>query len=481
MNALLLATNLDKIQRNYATAVMDSGEMLLIVINDILDVSKLEAGRVDIESIDFDLAERANKIIQLLSPRARHKGLELVQHIDPAVAGHYCGDPNRLRQVLLNLVGNGIKFTERGSVTLSIFPARHRPGRVRFEVRDTGIGIALKTRSRLFEKFSQGDASIARRYGGTGLGLAICRQLVGLMGGEMGVESQEGKGSTFFFEVPLARGTAGGCPARLTAEPPSDAGSSRPLQILLAEDNEINQQFFIALLEQRHHSVTLAVNGIQAVEWATHNGFDLVLMDLQMPQLDGEEATRRIRRLPGENGCVPIIALTAHAMAGIHERCLAAGMNDSVSKPVDIPLLFQKIDRVTSSGANTSDRKVPGRPGADGAEFDMNQLEALRTVLPPGVFANQLELLLDTFMPSVQQIGALLDAGDYDNGARQAHDLVSAAGNYGARGVSNAARALEHACNSADAVQAAALYAAMVPDAQKAAVTLDAFRKSLAA
>ena len=481
MNALLLETNLDETQRNYATAVMDSGEMLLIVINDILDVSKLEAGRVDIESIEFDLAEKATKIIQLLSPRARHKGLELVEHVDPLIVGRYRGDPTRLRQILLNLVGNGIKFTDQGSVTLSIFPARNRPDCVRFEVRDTGIGIAPETRSRLFEKFSQGDDSIARRYGGTGLGLAICRQLVGLMGGEMGVESQEGKGSTFFFEVPLARATVGESPAHETAKPLFGAANSRQLRILLAEDNEINQRFFIALLEKRHHNVTLAVNGIQAVEWATRNRFDVVLMDLQMPELDGEGATRLIRRLPGESGRVPIIALTAHAMTGIHERCVAAGMNDFVSKPVDIPLLFQKIERATNSDMNTLDQKAQGPPGPNGVEFDMNQLEALRMALPPGIFADQLRLLLDTFMPSVQQIGALLDAGDFDTGARQAHDLVSAAGNYGARRVSIAARAVEQACKGADAAQAAALYAALIPEARKAEVTLDTFRKKFAA
>jgi CheY-like chemotaxis protein len=301
------------------------------------------------------------------------------------------------------------------------------------------------------------------------------------MGGEMGVESQEGKGSAFYFEVPLARGAIGDSPAHETAEPLLGAGNSRRLRILLAEDNEINQQFFIALLEKRHHNVTLAGNGIQAVEWATRDRFDVVLMDLQMPELDGEGATRQIRRLPGENGRVPIIALTAHAMTGIHERCLAAGMNDSVTKPVDIPLLFQKIERVTNSGMNTLDPNARGSPSPDGAEFDMNQLEALRMALPPGIFADQLRLLLDTLMPSVQQIGVLLDSGDFDTGARQAHDLVSAAGNYGARGVSIAARALEHACKGADAAQAAALYAALVPEAQKAVVTLDAFRKRLAA
>jgi signal transduction histidine kinase/ActR/RegA family two-component response regulator/HPt (histidine-containing phosphotransfer) domain-containing protein len=481
MNAMLLETNLDETQRNYATAVMDSGETLLIVINDILDVSKLEAGRVDIESIEFDLTQMTTKIIQLLAPRARVKGLELVQHVDPLIAGRYRGDPNRLRQILLNLIGNGIKFTEQGSVTLSVFPAHNRPGGIRFEVRDTGIGVALETRSRLFKKFTQGDASIARRYGGTGLGLAICRQLVGLMGGDMGVESQEGKGSTFFFEVPLAPGTVGDSLTHETAEPLLGTGSSRRLRILLAEDNEINQQFFIALLEKRHHKVTLAVNGIQAVEWATRDRFDVVLMDLQMPELDGEGAARQIRRLPGENGRVPIIALTAHAMTGIHERCLAAGMNDSVSKPVDISLLFQKIERVTSSDMNILNNKTREAPGPDGPAFDMNQLEALRMALAPGAFADQLKLLIDTFMPSVQQIGTLLDAGDFDAGARQAHDLVSAAGNYGARGVSIAARALENACHGADAAQAAAIYAALVPEAQKAAVTLDAFRKRLAA
>jgi CheY-like chemotaxis protein len=301
------------------------------------------------------------------------------------------------------------------------------------------------------------------------------------MGGEMGVESQEGKGSNFYFDVPLPPCAIGDSPAQQAAKLPLWAGNSRQLRILLAEDNEINQQFFIALLEKRHHTVTLAANGVQAVAWAARKRFDVILMDLQMPELDGEGAARQIRELPGENGSVPIIALTAHAMAGIHERCVAAGMNDCVSKPVDIPLLFQKIERLTNRGMNALDSKARSAPGPDAAQFDMNQLEALRMALPPGIFADQLRLLLDTFMPSVQHIGALLDAGDFDAGAKQAHDLVSSAGNYGATRVSIAARALVQACNGADAAEAAALYAALVPEAQKAAVTLDAFRKKLTA
>jgi len=478
MNELLLETEMDETQRSYALAVQESGELLLSVINDILDVSKLEAGRVELEMIEFNLFEKVESAVRLLSPRAREKGIELVSLVEPSVAGRYRGDPNRLRQILLNLVANGIKFTERGSVRVSVFKSGE--DRVHFEVRDTGIGMSPEMRARLFQKFSQGDASISRRYGGTGLGLAICRQLVDLMGGEIGIESDEGKGSTVSFEIPLVRAVkhielASENTPIVVAQP-----AIRPLRILLAEDNKINQQFILAVLAKRKHLVTLAENGIQAVDCAKRGTFDVILMDMQMPELDGMQATRRIRALGGTAGQVPIIALTAHAMSGTHQRCLDAGMDDYVSKPIDIPLLFSKLDRIATGLPPVSVAQPVTELNSVGTGFDMTQLDALRSVLPPGVFADQLAMLLETFMPAVEKIGSLLSAGDLAATAREAHDLVSAAGNYGARQVSDTARALEHACKRADRAAADARYSELVPEARIAAHTLGEARRHAA-
>jgi CheY-like chemotaxis protein/HPt (histidine-containing phosphotransfer) domain-containing protein len=336
------------------------------------------------------------------------------------------------------------------------------------------------TRSRLFLKFSQGDASISRRYGGTGLGLAICKQLVDLMGGEIGVESDEGKGTTIFFEIPLMRTVKNASlpiermPAVLA---PPAAG---PLRILLAEDNKINQQFILAVLEKRKHRVSLAANGIQAVDCARRGNFDVILMDMQMPELDGMQATKQIRALGGATGKVPIIALTAHAMSGTRQLCLDAGMDDYVSKPIDIPLLLDKLDRIAVALPPVLSAPPPSLPTTEGTGFDMTQLDALRSVLPPGAFADQLTMLLQTFMPNVERIGWLLSAGDLAATAREAHDLVSAAGNYGARQVSETARALEHACKSADRAAADARYSELVPEARIAARTLGEARRRAA-
>ncbi len=470
MNGLLLDSGLDETQRGYALAVKESGEALLGIISDILDVSKLEAGKVDLELIDFSIADAVESVVRLMAPKAREKGIVLRLQIDARARGHYRGDPHRLRQILLNLVGNAIKFTERGGVVLKITPSDDGVTGLHFAVRDFGIGMREEVRAVLFRKFSQGDASISRRYGGTGLGLAICKQLVGLMGGEIGVESEAGKGSTFFFDIPLVR-IAGENDQPAAVQAPLARPAARPLRVLLAEDNKVNQQFLLAILAKARHKVELAENGLQAVDWMCRADFDVVLMDMQMPELDGEQATKEIRALPEPKCRVPIVALTAHAMSGARERCLAAGMDDYVSKPVDVALLLEKLDRI--AGALPVVAANDAAPVArDPIGMNLGQLEALRSVLPPGVFAEQLSLLLSMFMPSVERIGVLLEAGDLAAGAREAHDLVSAAGNYGAMKVSETARALELACRGQEPAEAAARYAELVPEAR---IAQDAF------
>ncbi len=357
MSGLLLETGLDEEQRRYAAMTRESAEALLHVIDEVLDFSKLEAGKTRLEERRFELRPLIERTVGMLAPRAAEKGIALAVGIDPRLPRAFLGDALRLRQVLLNLAGNAVKFTERGGVDVWAGAARTGAGdgrvRVRFEVRDTGPGIGAGVRERLFEKFSQADSSITRRYGGTGLGLAISHELVTLMGGAIGVESTEGQGSIFWFEVPLAV-PAAPSEAAETEVPPQPG---RPLRVLLAEDNVVNQRVAEAMLRTAGHSVCVVASGAAAVEAAERQTFDVVVMDVQMPELDGYEATRRIRALPPPANAVPVLALTADVMAGAEAACRAAGMNDYVAKPIRSAVLLAKLALL-----------VPDSPGMAAAE-----------------------------------------------------------------------------------------------------------------
>ena len=339
MSDLLLDTPLSDEQRRLVDVVQRSGESLLGIINDILDFSKIEAGKLTLERIPFDLRTLAGDVAELLSERARGKGIALACRIDASVPAVVRGDPMRLRQVLTNLLGNGIKFTHEGGVALDIEctpceaegtgAVQYRE--LRFTVSDTGIGIDPQARQRLFEPFMQADGSTTRKYGGTGLGLAISRQLVQMMGGTITADSEPGKGSRFAFTM-LTEVDAAGLAA---VAPPAfrPPAPERPLRrrVLLVEDNHVNQQLALSMLRQLGCTAELAVNGLEAVEKYAQGDYDLVLMDCQMPEMDGLEAATRIRRQAGMR--TPIVALTARAMQGDRERCLEAGMNDYLSKP----------------------------------------------------------------------------------------------------------------------------------------------------
>jgi len=507
MTGLLLGTSLDEEQKKYAEIVQESGEALLRIVNDILDVSKLEAGKVELENIDFDLAEVVESAAALLVHKAHEKRIDLSVFVEPEARRRFHGDAIRLRQILLNLLTNAIKFTEIGGVSIRVSlhqaeeagRAAHAP-QIRFEVADTGIGMSPEVQARLFRKFSQADSSITRRFGGTGLGLAICEQLVKLMRGEIGLTSQVGSGSTFWFQVPLAASTAapaspdaewagrladirallvddielnfeiltrhlemtgmrtsraedgfaamaeleraahlgkpydivfldqtmpglsgeglaqriratpgidhtklvlftmGGlrslttdaarafdaslekplrqralfdCLAKLygnvpsaaaapagqadhsvvpaTALPQGAAAKDPALRILLAEDNKYNRQFALLLLSKAGYDIDSVENGIQAVNAVRDGNYDVVLMDVQMPELDGVGATQQIRALPQPKCDIPIIALTAHAMAGAQEEYLAAGMDDYISKPIRPEILLAKLANLAAA------------------------------------------------------------------------------------------------------------------------------------
>jgi len=341
MAELLLATELTGEQREYVSVIQESAQALLTVINDILDLARIEAGKLKLEAAPFHLPAAIDDTVKMLAIAARGKGLELECRIAPEVPRWVSADAVRLRQVLTNLIGNAIKFTERGWVRVEVEPAElcESDCLLHFRVKDTGIGIRPEIRERLFAPFEQADTSAARKYGGTGLGLAICAELVSMMGGEIGVQSELGRGSTFWFTARFALAAPPGAPQ---PEPEAAPGGARG-RVLVVEDNEVNRRVIARMLEKAGHEVHTVSSGQEALQTLRESAYDVVLMDVQMPDMDGLEVTRQIRRLEEAVRRTPIIALTANAMAGDRERCLAAGMNDYLSKPVARTEVLEKI------------------------------------------------------------------------------------------------------------------------------------------
>ena len=363
MTELALAGLLDPERREYLEIVQSSADALLTVINDILDFSKIEAGKLEFAAIEFNLQDTLGPALKALSLRAHQKHLELHYRRLPGVPEVLAGDPDRLRQIINNLVGNAIKFTEQGEVTLEVRLELREKGSawLHFLVRDTGIGIPPEKQAAVFEAFSQADGSTARRYGGTGLGLTISRRLVELMGGRIWMESATGQGSTFHFTVPFRPDVAVLQPLNqpssqiLTVPPSSGAspGKQRKFRILLAEDNVVNKKLAVRLLEKHGHSVVAASNGREVLDALETQAFDLILMDVQMPEMDGLSATMAIReRERGSANHLPIIAVTAHAMKGDCERCLDAGMDSYITKPIRAAELLAAIEQVMTTPAN---------------------------------------------------------------------------------------------------------------------------------
>ncbi len=343
-----LRTRIDEGIRDQLTTARDSAVDLLTILNDILDYSKLEAGQMQLERVSFNVRQVADDVMSMLVSTAAQKKLWLDVQVTAETPQWIVGDPTRFRQVLLNLVTNALKFTEAGSVTIVVsYMAGEAPHVVRVEVRDTGIGIPPDVVGKLFSRFSQADASTTRRFGGTGLGLAICRELVACMGGDINVRSDLGRGSVFTFEIP----TEVGSEPEARAKQPAFMRTGLRLNILVAEDNPVNQKVLRTLMNGQGHEMTFVDNGLKAVNAARDGAFDLILMDVSMPVMDGPSATREIRKLPRPVGLTPIIALTANAMAGDKESYFADGMNDYVSKPIDIDMLLAAIARQAPGAA----------------------------------------------------------------------------------------------------------------------------------
>ncbi|MGJ4951154.1 response regulator [Bradyrhizobium sp. HKCCYLS20291] len=351
---LLVGTELNEEQCGLAHVAHESARNLLTVVNNILDFSKLEAGQFEPESIPFSVRHSIDAVRLLLAPKARSKGLQFETSISKDIPDQLAGDPSRLGQILLNLVGNSIKFTETGSIRITAEPRVLTPDSIelRIEVLDTGTGIPADVQKGLFNAFVQADSSISRKYGGSGLGLAICKRLCQAMGGDIGVESEPGRGSKFWFTM-VCRPCE--TPVKVQSPPlvPAIPRETSDLKILVAEDNDIIRSLVSKLLARDGYRADLVCNGREAVEAVQRKAYDLVLMDMQMPEMDGITASRRIRALDGPVRNVPIIALTANALVGQREICLAAGMNDFVTKPIRPEALQAAI--------------AQHRPGASGA------------------------------------------------------------------------------------------------------------------
>jgi signal transduction histidine kinase/CheY-like chemotaxis protein/HPt (histidine-containing phosphotransfer) domain-containing protein len=485
MTRLLLDQPLTDEQREIAGTVLDSGEGLMSILNDILDSSKLDAGKMDLEEIPFDPRRLVDGAVALMSGRASERGLTLAAEISDDVPEALLGDPSRLRQILLNLIGNAVKFTEAGAVTVVMRRVGEGdPAPISISVRDTGIGMSREVIGRLFGDFAQADASTARRFGGTGLGLSISKRIADLMGGDIRVDSEAGVGSVFDLRVAL--------PISDPAQLASDAAISQlpPLSVLVAEDNPVNQRVARGLLEKHGHRVTAVGRGDEAVAAVSEEGevFDIILMDYHMPVMDGLTATRAIRSLSGPDAQIPILAVTAGAMEHEVRRCLEAGMNGVLAKPIDPARLIREMAQVLdlrpvgTAEAGFEDKEPVGfdlstvlRDGD--ADIEPRALQALSDELG-SEFAD--EMVAD-FQASA---GATLDAlrqaaadGDVDATAEIAHALKSGAGSVGLRLVWRLAETVERTATEGHLDQARAACAALPSAVERGVADLLALRQ----
>jgi PAS domain S-box-containing protein len=446
MTDLLRDTFLDPLQLEYVDALGASGEALLGVISDVLDFSKIEAGYLELDRTDFELRGAVAEVCEMLAGPARAKGLEIGHWVDAEVPLRVNGDRARLRQILLNLLSNAVKFTATGEITVHVCSQAH--DQVRFSVADTGLGIDSEQAPALFEAFAQADQSTTREYGGTGLGLAISRQLVELMGGRIGAESRDGGGSIFWFSAELP-----GISPRVDPKPASESISTdRGLLVLIAEDNEINRTVILALLAKLGLQAAVAHNGREAIEMAAGHDYDAILMDCLMPEVDGFQATLRIREDEHARH-VPIIAMTALSMPGDRERCLAAGMDDYLSKPIRrvaldaaiqrwLPADEPRLNAQSNGNGDGLDADSVCQPAQD--VLDQATIVQLREALTP----EMREQLLDTFdcqqKKCISDLGEAVQHGDREEVRRLAHLLKGSSASLGATSLRLCCERLEH-------------------------------------
>jgi CheY-like chemotaxis protein len=489
MTELALAGHLESEPRQYLNLVRSSADSLLHIINDVLDFSKIEAGHLTFEQISFDLRARLAASLDPLAVTARRKGLTFETHLVPTLPPVAVGDPGRVGQVLTNLVGNAIKFTQDGGVRVDVDVAPVVNGdandlaRLRVAVRDTGIGIPADKHAIIFEAFTQADGSTSRRFGGTGLGLSIAASIVRRMGGTLELASEPGRGSTFTAVLPLTRGAAADLPvfasdglSRLLGPTAGSGGPETPevplrrvLRILLVEDNPVNQRLAHEILRRRGHAVTLASHGREALDRLDGAGFDLVLMDVQMPEMNGLEATEAIRAAEmGSGRHLPIVAMTAHAMTGDRERCLAAGMDDYLTKPIRAEALITHVERI----AMRTDDASPTRPQSPAFSLE----EALERVdHDQELLAEIAGLFLAAAPEMLETIATSVVAGDAAALGRAAHRLKGSILTFGAAEAADLALSLEQAGRENDLAGARATLPRLTEAVARLRTALEAF------
>ena len=455
MANLLLDTPLQQQQHQYVEIVVSSAESLLTIINDILDFSKIEAGKMTLETHPFELSKLVNSVMDTTALSGHEKGLELTSTIDLDVPHRLQGDLGRLRQIMVNLVGNAIKFTRSGSVRIrvSLDNQTEEQATLRFRVTDTGIGIVASRLDNLFEAFSQADSSSTRRYGGTGLGLAISKRLVKLIGGSIGVKSEVGRGSTFWFSAPLEK-----LPGDEPIDTPTptytvrvDTKRRRRIRILVAEDNATNQLVALKMLQKLGYKADAVDDGGQALTALSSRHYDLVLMDVQMPVKDGIEATRAIRAVDSQvlNRHVPVIAMTAHAMKSDEDACLAAGMDAYLSKPVQIEALRRAIDRQLL-GQGSEKHQVAELTHQPSSEvLDLEGLLA-RLGQDQDLADEVIRVFLEDAPTKITGLEQAVAQGEPTLAKRLAHTLKGASANVGANALNRIARAAEEAAATGD-------------------------------
>ena len=457
---------LSESQLIYVNTARESAETLLVLINDILDFSKIEADRLELKADVFSPRHLIESVSRMMKTAAKSKSLDFLVDVDAGMPKLLIGDEQRLRQILVNLAGNAVKFTDEGRVSVR---SRTRMAAedecvLTVEVEDTGIGISPEHHAKLFERFSQVDQTSVRPFGGTGLGLSICKNLVDLMGGRIGFESALHRGSRFWFEVPLD--IAGeGAAARVDSADVETVALGRPLRILLAEDNPTNRRILSALLEKLGHEVKTAADGVEAAEVASRGDYDVVLMDLQMPRMDGFHATQSIRSFVGERGRVPIVALTANATEGVAERCLGAGMNGYLSKPVRSSELISTIARILKEG-KAIPIVAPPNSQSEPEIFDRAYVDDLKEAIGADGLRGIAVKFLDTLDLQLDELAALRSVNG-ERYAQAAHKLASAALGLGLSGLGKLLRDIENAALAGDRKTADSL-AARIPQAARA-------------
>lgn len=503
MSYLALQTELTPKQRNHLRKIETAAKSLLGIINDILDLSKIEAGKLTMEAIDFELGEPLDRLRDMFGPKAEEKGLAFVIDIAPDVPMCIVGDPLRLGQILTNYCSNAFKFTERGQITVRVekLGEEGAGARLRFAVTDSGIGMTPEQCHKLFQSFSQADSSTTRKYGGTGLGLTICKRLAQMMEGEVGVLSEAGRGSTFwatgvfgvqpgghtFAEAAQRRGAQ--LQMEMTVEKSAcerAAAHLRGAKILLVEDNEINQEVALELLQSAGLVVTIANNGREGVDAVARQEFDAVLMDCQMPVMDGYEATRAIRTLPGYAD-LPIIAMTASTIAGDREKCLAAGMNDHVSKPIDVEELFTRLQTYVTPTADAAmapatvtavnpadDDALPNLPGVD-VSAGLQRVAGNKTL-----YRKLLGQFREGQANAVEAIEQAVQAGDLATAMRLAHTLKGLAGSLGVVAVVGPAAEAEAAFKAGETAALPTLLAAISAALNPALTAIDGLNAAIA-